>query len=159
MEGYPLSELPPEQPGEPDNPLDMEIAPAAPPDSEARDDVAARLASWNEYQEDWRWFTENDQMSMEEKIRLLMRGGEATERLFSRLPSNSKDRVSNPRSNRLFVPQPLDELHGHQQPQPKVGIDGMTDEERDAFWKEVRGQADLEMRQAEEPRPDNPDVG
>ncbi len=110
--------------GAPDNPLEMEIAPAAPPESEARDDVAVRLASWNEYQEDWRWFTENfienDQMSLEEKIRLLMRGGEATERLFSRLSSNSKDRVSNPRSNRLFVPQPLDELHGHQQPNPKL---------------------------------------
>ena len=50
----PPSEQSPEQSGESDNSLDMEIAPATPFDSETRDGVAARLASWNEYEEDWR---------------------------------------------------------------------------------------------------------
>ena len=89
-------------------------------------------------------------MSTEEKIRLLMLGGEATGRLFSRMPSNQKRiETGNPRNGRLFVPKPLDEVPNQPRAQ-RIGLDGMTDEERDEFWKE--------MRQAEEPYPDNPDV-
>jgi len=106
MENSPKPDQPPEQPDGLNDPTHLQ--PEVSPDELNSPDAAARLAAWKEEQENWQafqhGFIEDDRMSTEEKTRLLMNGGEARARLFIRLGIRK-----NPRSNRLFLPPPLEE--------------------------------------------------
>jgi len=52
-----------EQPGEPERPLDMEIAPAAPPDADTQDGVAYRMEKWRRIMEADAFFREVRQLA------------------------------------------------------------------------------------------------
>jgi hypothetical protein len=105
MAEFTPSELPPEQPSEPDSLLDMEIAPRDPQADELdRPGVAERLAGEKEFQAGVTEFTQSDLMSDEDKLRLLMQGGEAMGRLMSRLFPSIAERARQRRNLRLFVP-------------------------------------------------------